>query len=111
MLAVLNIWLLALDLYLLQEGRSQLARPDLGFFVDFPTAWLPLAYLALALLIANFAILGFTIARRLRKRRWPWVTTAAVTLILGLFVWKLGFDGIRTIVDPAAAPTPSLDLR
>ena len=97
---LVNIFLLALNLYLLQEGRSQQALPQAVFFVDFPLGLLPLAYLALGLGVANLALLFFTIVRRPRKQTMPWVSTVAVAVLLGIIVWHVGFDGLWTIIDP-----------
>lgn len=95
--------LLILALYLIQEGRAQAATPGIAFFVDFPTELLPLAYAAVILLLPNFALSVFVILRRLRRRRWPWLTTAAAALLLGVLVGTLGLSEVWTIIDPNSA--------
>jgi len=106
LLLAVNVFVLALALYLLQEGRAQQASPNISFFVDFPTKLLPLGYLALGTAIANFSILAITAWRRLPKRRWPFVTTLLAVIALGVIVAELGVGNVRAIIDPASKPAP-----
>jgi hypothetical protein len=99
-LVVIDSLLLVLAFYFIQEGQAQRANPNLVFFVDFPTGLLPLAYLAVLLLLPNFAVIFFAIVRNLYRRRWPWLTTAMAVILLGVIGYQLGLDGIRTIIDP-----------
>lgn len=110
-LVVVNVFLATLALYLLQEGRAQQANPSLGFFIDFPMRLLPLAYAALGIAIANFAIVAMTAWRRLPKRRWPYVMTLLAVVALGVLVAEIGLDGVRAIVDPSSKPAPGPNLQ
>lgn len=92
--------LLALALYFIQEGVAQQSKPDIQFFVEFPTKLLPLAYAVPILLIPTVAISAITIRRKLEPRRWPWVTTLLAASALGIIVAELGLDGVATIIDP-----------
>lgn len=100
-LLLLDILLVTLAFYLIQEGTAQRANPHLIFFVKFPVVLLPLAYVATVILIPNFAVTTFTLLRGLRKRRWPWVTTAVSALLLGVIVAKLGLHDVWVIIHPA----------
>lgn len=97
---VLNILLLTLGLYFIQEAQAQRANPDFHFFVPFPQPLLPLAYAAVLLLLPNFAIIAITIKRRLWKRRWPWVTTALAAVLLLVVAAKIGPAGVWAIISP-----------
>ena len=99
----MNLLLLILALYLLQEGLAQKATPGLRFFVDFPTELLPLAYAAALLLLPNLALSFFVVLRGLPKRRWPWVTTVLAAILLGVIVVNLGLDAVLTIISPESA--------
>ncbi|MDP9212032.1 MAG: hypothetical protein M3N59_02020 [bacterium] len=99
-LVLINVGLLILALYFIQEGEAQRAHPDLRFFVDFPVVLLPLAYAAALLLIPNFAVTAFVLARNLYRRRWPWVTTFVSAVLLAVITAMVGWDGVATIIKP-----------
>lgn len=96
----MDLLLIVLALYLIQEGEAQRARPDVPFFVHFPITFLPLAYAALILLVTNLALVFFVVLRGLRRRRWPWVTTLLAIVCLGIIVAQIGFGGVYTIIHP-----------
>lgn len=110
LLLAANVLVVVLALFLLQEGRAQQANPNIGYFVDFPIRLLPLAYAALGIAIANFAILAITAWRRLPRRRWPFVMTLLAVAALAVIAGSLGLDDLRTIIDPSSKPAlpPSL---
>ncbi len=99
-LILINVALLILALYFIQEGEAQRTHPDLRFFVDFPVVLLPLAYAAALLLIPNFAVTAFVLARNLYRRRWPWVTTLVSVVLLAIITMAVGWDGVATIINP-----------
>lgn len=103
LLLVINLLLLTLALYFIQEGvaQQQAAGKPITFFVDFPTELLPLAVIAVLLLIPNLAVIALSLLRNLYRRRWPWITTFIATVLLAIITLKVGFDGVLTIIDPS----------
>ncbi len=93
-----------LAVYLAQEGRAQAAAPpgQVVFFVRFPKELLPLVYVAIMLLVLNFAISFFTLWRGLHVRRWPWVTTGLAAVLLVVVCAKIGFGNVWGIIDPGS---------
>ncbi len=100
LLVIIDVALLALALYFIQEGMAQRANPDVRFFVRFPAELLPLAYVAALLLLPNFAVTGLALARNLYRRRWPWVTTFVSAILLAVITAVVGWDGVVTIISP-----------
>jgi hypothetical protein len=100
LLVILNVLVLTLALFFIQEGSAQKLHSGVHFFVTFPTKLLPLCYLAALLTLPNLAILFFTTLRRLRKRIWPVVTTVLAVVLVGIVVVKLGPGGVLTVIDP-----------
>lgn len=72
---------------------------------------MPLAYAALLVVVPNFAITAFTLLRGLYIRRWPWAVTLLALVLLTPIVWKIGLNGVWTIIDPAHASVVPIKLQ
>lgn len=99
---MVDVLLLLLALYFIQEGLAQQAHPEVSFFVDFPDTLLPLGYAVVILLIPTVALALLATIRGFPLGRWPWIASGLAALaLLVLTVGVGGPDAVWTIIDPS----------
>lgn len=97
----LDVVLLILAFYFLQEGMAQRAAgPTVEFFVEFPHWLVYPAGAAALVLLPNFAVNILTLLRDLPPRRWVWLTTGLAVVLLAVVTVVLGVDDVLTVINP-----------
>ena len=96
----MDVLLLGLGFYLLQEAQAHRANPDVTFFVDFPSWLLYPTLVAVLMLLPNLAVGFFVILRGLSVRRWLYVTTGLAAALLAVAVIVLSPQNVLTIINP-----------
>lgn len=103
MVGLVDVALLTLALYFIQEGQAQAgASAALVFFVDYPGWALPVSYATAAVLVVTLAATVLAGVKRSPLGRLPLIGTAlAVILLVVLTAAVGGPDAVRTIIDPS----------